>query len=368
MADVQAASGEGARKGGAGAVRAEWDWNRRLTPAVVLHMLPVVGLLVWAYWYPLWRWEKIWRHDSAWGHGYLIPVIAVLIAHFRLTELKPQRLEPCWWGWVPILAGLALRIALTTLKFALPSEVTFLLVVGGVLLLLLGWSMFRVLWIPVAYLALMIPWDPKYYEGVALPLQTLAATVTERFLPIIGMVVSRRGNVLELVSGPLTVAEACSGLRLLFAFVALGVMMAYMYRRPLWERLVIMGSSIPIAVFCNTIRVTLMAILSDQIFFESQRVAGGTAGWSSYVPMVVWQWFRGGDLVSRLADFRETVLNPESFLHQGFGFAMLALAFVLMRLELKVIDLFFIEDGEPAAAGGSEGSGPPAPAKTARPS
>jgi len=33
-----------------------------------------------------------------------------------------------------------------------------------------------------------------------------------------------------------------------------------------------------------------------------------------------------------------------------------------------VIDLFFIEDGEPAAAGGSEGSGPPAPVKTARPS
>jgi len=345
--------------GGSGSekVHAEWDWNRRITPGVVLQMLPVVGLLVWAYWYPLWRWEKIWRHDSAWGHGYLIPVIAVLIAHFRLTELKPQRIEPCLWGWAPILVGLLFRIGFTTLMFALPSEVTFLLVVGGVLLLLLGWSMFRVLWIPVAYLALMIPWDPKYYEGVALPLQTLAAAVTERFLPILGMVVHRRGNVLELVSGPLTVAEACSGLRLLFAFVALGVMMAYMYRRPLWERLVIMGSSVPIAVFCNTIRVTLMAILSDQIFFESQRVAEGTAGWSSYVPMVVWRWFRGGDLVSRLADFRETVLNPESMLHQGFGFAMLALAFVLMRVELKVIDLFFIEDGEPG------GAGPSGPAK-----
>jgi hypothetical protein len=36
---------------------ASWDWNRVLTPAVVLQILPIVGLVLWTYWYPLLKWE-----------------------------------------------------------------------------------------------------------------------------------------------------------------------------------------------------------------------------------------------------------------------------------------------------------------------
>jgi exosortase/archaeosortase family protein len=40
------------------------------------------------------------------------------------------------------------------------------------------------------------------------------------------------------------------------AFVALGVAMAYLHYRPVWQRLVLLASTIPIAVFCNIVRVT----------------------------------------------------------------------------------------------------------------
>jgi len=327
----------------------EWDWNRILTPRIVLFMVPVVGLFVWSYWKQICGWELVWRSNSAWGHGYLIPVIAVLIAHFRLKELNPRRIEPCIWGLVIVMAGFFVRVCSEALRFGYPQDITFLLVSLGIVLLLLGWEMFRALWIPVLYLGLMIPWSPKYYDQLALPLQTLSAWATERFLGVLGMGVTRDGNVIRLPSGPLTVAEACSGLHLLFAFVALGVMMAYLYRRAVWERLLIMGSSVPIAVFCNFIRVTLMAIASDKLFFESQAAARGAATWSDHLPDVFWNLFRGANLPERLASFRETVLNPESFLHQSFGFAMLGLAFLIMWAELRLIDLLFVEDGTPSS-------------------
>ncbi len=329
--------------GGVESAGPDWDWNRILTPRVVFLILPVAALVLWAYpyWFPGHRWELTWRNSSAWGHGYLIPLIAVLIAHYRLKERLPRRIEPCIWGLVPILAGFVFRIWSRVMKYGYPGEATFLLVVGGVVLLLLGWEMLKALWVPVLYLGLMIPWNTKYYEGVALPLQTLAATAAERFLRLVGMSVARRGNVLELPSGEISVAEACSGLHLLFAFVALGVMMAFIYRRPLWERTVIMASSVPIAVFCNMVRVTLMAITSDHLFFERKAVLTGGSTW---MPGAVLGMFKGVTAAEQIADFRQTVLNPESYLHQSFGFVMLVLAFVIMWGELRLIDMFFVEE------------------------
>lgn len=399
MAAVGTASGDVAARSAAVLPTAEWDWNRLLTPRVVFLILPVVALVAWAYpyWFPGNRWELTWRNSSAWGHAYLIPFIAVLIAHYRLKERAPRRIEPCIWGLALILAGFVFRIWSRVLKYGYPGEATFLLVVAGAVLLLLGWEMFKALWIPVLYLGLMIPWDAKYYEQIALPLQTLAAAATEKILMLLGMAVDRRVNDLELSSGKITVAEACSGLHLLFAFVALGVMMAFIYRRPLWERVIIMASSVPIAVFCNMIRVTLMAIASDHLYFEARGLALGAPTWSAYAPRLVswssvswgglalvavglfqllrlldledWRrhtrallavagWVVGGIIwvfwfsevrlgyaePAQLEAVRQQVLNPESVPHQAFGFAMLGLAFLIMWAELKVIDMFFIEE------------------------
>jgi len=311
-------------------------------------MLPVAALIVWAYWHPLTRWEAIWRHQSgAWGHGYLIPVIAVLIAHYRLQEKAPRRIERCAWGVMLILLGVAVRIASFTLMHGYPGEITFVLVVAGVVLWLLGWEMFRALWVSVAFLLLMIPWSQKYYEDVALPLQRLSAIATEIMLRLLRVTVQRTDNVLYLESLPdgLTVAGPCSGLHLLFAFVALGVMMAFIYRRPVWERLLIVASSVPIAVFCNFVRVTLMALASDWLFFAQRALEVGEGTWAA--------WFSLAP--DQLDAVRKAVLDPASFTHQSFGFAMLGLAFLLMWAELKFTDLVFVSDDEEAGEAGSPG-------------
>ncbi|MFO8013024.1 MAG: exosortase/archaeosortase family protein, partial [Phycisphaerae bacterium] len=342
----------------------EWDWNRILTPRIVFMMLPVVGLLGVAYAYPLMRWELTWRHNAAWSHGYLVPLLAVAVAHFRLKERPPSRIEPCIWGLGLILAGCVLRIWSRTMMFGYPGDATFLLVVAGIVLLVLGWDLFKAVWVSVIYLGLMIPWNVRYYEGVALPLQRFAAAVTERALWLFGYErvppdvlrqwlqmhagesvrwVSREVNVLNLASGPLTVAEACSGLHLLFAFVALGVLMAFMYRRAWWERVLIMVSSVPIAVLCNVVRVTLMAVASDHLHFERLDVVAGEGTWLSGFVLGA---FEGGTVAAQIESLRQAVLNPDSWLHQSFGFAMLALAFGLMWLELRFIDLFLVLDEE----------------------
>jgi len=59
----------------------------------------------------------------------------------------------------------------------------------------------------------------------------------------------------------LGVVEACSGLSMLVIFFALSTAVAIVVRRPLWERLLLVASAVPIALLCNIIRITVTGVL-----------------------------------------------------------------------------------------------------------
>ena len=58
----------------------------------------------------------------------------------------------------------------------------------------------------------------------------------------------------------LQVVEACSGLRYLFPLMAVGLIVAYLYRAPFWKRALVFLSTIPITVMMNSLRIGLTGI------------------------------------------------------------------------------------------------------------
>jgi exosortase len=99
------------------------------------------------------------------------------------------------------------------------------------------------------------------YSQIALPLQNLAAKLSTVALRVMGSQIEVSASALTITSlagqvHHLTVAEACSGVRSLMAFLALGVAWAYLEQRPIWQRVVLVLFAAPIAIFCNVIRVT----------------------------------------------------------------------------------------------------------------
>ena len=60
---------------------------------------------------------------------------------------------------------------------------------------------------------------------------------------------------------PLGVAEACSGLRMLTAFIVVAGAMAFLVNRPIWQKATLVLSSIPIAIGCNLARLCVTAML-----------------------------------------------------------------------------------------------------------
>ena len=66
----------------------------------------------------------------------------------------------------------------------------------------------------------------------------------------------------------LGVLEACSGLRMLTAFIIVAAFIAYMVKQPRWQKAVVVLSSIPIAVVCNVLRIFITAILMAMVSSE----------------------------------------------------------------------------------------------------
>ena len=99
-------------------------------------------------------------------------------------------------------------------------------------------------------------------------MRQLAAKIATALLNLVPeLEASAKGVVIDVIykgtrmEPGLDVAEACSGMRLLMAFMALGVAMAYLHYRPTWQRVVLLCSTIPIAICCNVIRVTVTGFI-----------------------------------------------------------------------------------------------------------
>jgi exosortase D (VPLPA-CTERM-specific) len=140
-------------------------------------------------------------------------------------------------------------------------RVSLLILVAGLIILFQGWTFFRAVLFPWAFLILMIPIPALIMNRVTFPLQLLAARLSTALLELVGVVVHREGNIISLASGPLDVAEACSGIRSLLTLITLAIIYGYLMETRKWVRVVLALSAVPIAIAANSSRIFVTGLL-----------------------------------------------------------------------------------------------------------
>ncbi len=221
------------------------------------------GLFVLLHLEPL-RWLVLacWR-DTDWNHGLILPLFSLYLLYIRRDDVLAAVRRPYWPGLLVMVGALAAEVFFATI---LPNNwllnLSMIGMLFGLVLYLGGPALIRVTAVPILFLALAVPWPESLYGRVAYPLQEVAAKGTVGIMRGLGVDITRSASNLRLVTRSfqvhdLTVAEACSGMRLLMAFFTLGVATAYIESRPVWQRVVLVGAGIPIAVLCNVLRVTI---------------------------------------------------------------------------------------------------------------
>lgn len=284
--------------------------------------------------------EEVARLLDSWSsasgsHGLLIPAFSLYFVYQDRHRLRQTLGRPSYWGGLVLLASVLLYVYFFYVGIYYPRQVMMLMFLAGVVLLLGGWPILKVVWLPVVFLIFALPLPARLYYNITMPMRELASTVAAGVLNALpgisceamGVVISGAQRVAGAgVTGfgtdpfSLNVAEACSGMRLLLAFVALGVAMAYLEYRPILHRLILLFSTIPIAVFCNMLRVLLTGLI--HIYIGAQYATG--------------------------------------MLHTMLGMVMLAVAFGLYGLLAWIMSRIFLaeeEEGEVLLVGGAQTSG-----------
>ena len=221
------------------------------------------ALLIVAYFPVLRRLVNQWATDEDVGHGFFVIPVALYVAWQRREEILAVEWKPAWWGAAIMLWG-AVQGYIGTLGAELFLQRTAVLIsLVGLLLVLGGTKLIKVLAFPLLLLPFMIPIPGVVYNQITFPLQLFASRVAEGALSLIGIPVLRDGNVLELASQKLSVAEACSGIRSLLSLTFLSLVYAFIFDRKVWMRWALLIGVVPIAILANAGRVTITGILSE---------------------------------------------------------------------------------------------------------
>ncbi|MFW9880312.1 MAG: exosortase W [Candidatus Thorarchaeota archaeon] len=206
---------------------------------------------------------QVWSLNDTYSYGFFIPMISLYLLWERREKLTNSRREPDYLLGVPILAFALVALIVGDISgVVLIRDLSILIAIIGLVLYLFGTNLFRNAWFPIVYLIFMIPvWD-FILDVLHFPFQLISAKMGIEFLHIIGIPAYRSGIYIELPNITLEVAEACSGINYLVSIVAIGIPLSYLYLKNNIKRVIIISTSVIIALISNGIRVTLIGVFA----------------------------------------------------------------------------------------------------------
>jgi exosortase len=215
-----------------------------------------------------------------WSHAYLVPLISAYLVYRRRHELAATPVRPFWPGLLVMLAGVA-TFSFFTLTRApgvhMGQGASLIATILGAVMLVLGPRMLQGLFLPIAFLVFGITVSEAIMNAITWRLQNWAAVGSYILLNALTIQTDLAGNTITIYNDgkeiPLNVAEACSGMRMLIAFLALAAAVALLGCPKWWQRVALVLLAAPVALFTNMLRVALLGVLT----IVSPELAAGEA-------------------------------------------------------------------------------------------
>ncbi len=247
--------------------------------------LGVLGLLtVGLYWPVLRHLVGQWWDDPNFSHGFFVPLFSIFVVWHERARLARLASKPSWFGLAIVAFGMCTLIVGQMGAELFLARTSLLIALAGLIVLFYGWIFFRALLFPWAFLFLMVPMPAIIFNQITFPLQLLASRVSAAILPFFGVPILREGNIINLPSMALEVAEACSGIRSLMSLVTLAIIYGYLLEKRLWVRYLLAAASIPIAVAANSVRIIGTGLLVQ--YWDPEKAEGyfhASWGWIIFV-------------------------------------------------------------------------------------
>ncbi len=291
---------EPVRRPAAPSLSALFSSTRRLdlNLSLIVFLVLVIGVL---YASVLFRLSLDWWNDPDYGHGMLVPIFSAYVIWTSLRSYGPLPWQPARSGLAVVFVAMALLTAGFFGAELFLSRVSFLVLLAGLVLALAGRPLLTAVRFPLFYLLFMIPLPQIIYNQITFPLQLFTSRLASDCLRIVGIPVLREGNLVFVPHYSLEVAQACSGIRSLMSLVALSVAYGYFAEKRLWARIALAGFMVPVAIFCNGIRVFGSGLLGN--YFGPELAEGffhAFSGWLIFITAAFLMFFLHAMLKKRM--------------------------------------------------------------------
>ena len=218
------------------------------------------------------------RKNEEYSHIFLVPFVAAAMIYVRRARFRYCKPTGTAIGFLIVAIGWCIHLIGFYDNFVSLWHAGAVLVLIGCVLSVFGkHALFR-FFPAIAVLVFLVPVPGMLRLTIAQPLENWTAQISELVLNAGGVAVTRSGNLLRVGGQAVNIAEACNGLRMVFALILVSYFFCFALplRNPV--RFMILLASPFAAILCNVIRILPTVWLYGQSE-HAGRVFHDYSGW-----------------------------------------------------------------------------------------
>ena len=251
-----------------------------------LPFLTAVALIFALYWTTFsWWWNEWTAPGSFYAHALFVPFfVAVMVARNR-ERLKEVAWRPTWLGAPLIVLSMALLMLAQRGDVTVVKSLSFILMMLGSSLMLLGRAWTRVLLFPLLFIVMMMPLIPdQLINQIAFPIQITSAKIATLLLNAVTLHSEQHGTMIQMESYKMAVELPCSGFKTLVSLLTFCAAFAYLVEGATWKRWTLFLTTIPLSLFINALRITMIGVCGEVI---SAKAAATFHDYSGFIVLIL---------------------------------------------------------------------------------
>jgi len=210
--------------------------------------------------------DRIWRIDPNYSHGWLVVAASLFFAWRAWRRSGPPwqsgvRTGELVLGWGLLAIGLGLHFLALFLGMLLLDVAALVVILRAALLMLGGSRAVQAYGFACLFLIFMAPLPIAWYQPLANFMQRVAMSISASTVTALGVPVFAEGYLFRVPGYSVEMAEACSGLRQLTAFLALAVAVGHLTGRSFWFKAALAALSGLVALAANCVRVGVTVLI-----------------------------------------------------------------------------------------------------------
>ena len=233
----------------------------------------------------LWNLYCRWTLEEEYGYGFLTVALVPLLLWRRWHLIVAASAGTKWPGLAIVITAQLCTVLAALGESYYIEQVALIVSLLGIGLAVFGTGAFRIFMPLTLLLLLTIPLPYTLQAILTIKLQMLSTNLGVALIQLVGLPVYVEGNIVDLGTYKIQVAEACSGLRYLLPLTCISFIVAYLYKAPFWKKAVVVVSAAPITILINSFRIAAVAVLVG--YFGSQMAEGFLHQFEGWVVFII---------------------------------------------------------------------------------